>query len=625
MNFQKLNQILDSSNLEFSRAQKVCRWFAFGLFALYIISVKMYAGALLPDFWLGIVGVVALVLLLKKQTFRVGVCFAYAFFVLLGTLWILFFAGKFDESLLNEMLISVSNEQGISIQAMPTVATLCACALIILALIAFILTCIQKFAPKIPSIFLGFLVLAPLVYLAPEPLYATLFPKKYYERVEKVSPPYEMTQNPLPIDFNRFSKPVSDEFVKAMPKSPKGFKYFPQDKNELKALVDDFSVDLGDIDTSRITSMSFLFADSFRPNYRGLDKWDTSSVRDMKFMFKGALYFDDTIPFINEWDTSKVEHMDYMFASVGGGQLDIGKWDTSSVTSMQGMFHFARHFNSPIDKWNVSKVEDMSKMFYGADEFAQDLNKWEVSEDCNTTDMFMGAFYMEENPPLWFVNMQERAKNLAQKAVDDIFSSNLSKGAKSPDKLTPTLLENALNVIYKDGEYQHHNANDYYKKTSDEKIAKLKKAYELAKKPDKAQMIKLKQSILNTCYKLPADPCAVEIEFDPQEFEIEQLANFYYGVDYLSLALISGGELREHYFKEALSGLRELGFPMYLDDKDTPTRSLALYFYGLQILSYVDDESPAYKAIYDEAKEDFAKFKKVLDSKDYANLKGFLE
>ncbi len=75
-------------------------------------------------------------------------------------------------------------------------------------------------------------------------------------------------------------------------------------------------------------------------------------------------------------------------------------------------------------------------------------------------------------------------------------------------------------------------------------------------------MIKLKQSILNTYYKLPADPCTVEIEFNPQEFEIEQLANLYYGIDYLSLALISGEELRGHYFKEALSGLRVLGFPM---------------------------------------------------------------
>ena len=348
-----LNKILDSSDLAFSRAQKVCRWFAFALFAFYIISVKMYAGAVLPDFWLSIVGVVALVLLLKNQTFRVGVCFAYTFFVLLGVLWILFFAGKFfagkfDENLFNEMLVSASNEQGINAQAVPVVATLGACALIALTLIAFIVTWIQKFAPKIPSIFLGFLVLAPLVYLAPEPLYAMLFPQKYYKSVEEVLPQDEITQNPLPIDLD--SNPISDE---------------------------------------------------------------------------------------------------------------------------------------------------------------------------------------------------------AQKAVD--FTQNLSNGAKSPDKLTPTLLENALSVIYKDGEYRLHNANDYYKKTSDEKIAKLKKAYELAKKPDKAQMLNLKQSILQSC-TIP-NPCITEKEFEPEEFELEQLAGLYYGIDYLSLALISSGELKDRYFEKALSGL----------------------------------------------------------------------
>ena len=410
-----LNKILDSSNVAFSRAQKVCRWVAFGIFALYVIATKMYAGAILPDFWLGIVGVVALVLLLQNQTFRVGVCFAYTSFALFGVLWILFFYGKFDENLLNEVLVSVSNEQGINAQAIPVVATLGACALILLSTIAFILTCIQKFAPKIPSIFLGFLVLTPLVYLAPEPLYAMLFPQKYYANIEKV-PPYS-TNNPLPIDLD--SKPISDE---------------------------------------------------------------------------------------------------------------------------------------------------------------------------------------------------------AQKAVD--FAQNLSNGAKSPDKLTPTLLENALNVIYKDGDYRLHNANDYYKKTSDKKIAKLKKAYELAKKPDKAQMLTLKQSILQSC-TIP-NPCTTEKEFEPEEFELEQLAGLHYGIDYLSLALISSGEIKDRYFEEALSGLRELGFPMWLDD-DTPTSSIALYFYGLQILSYVDDESPAYKAIYNESKKDFAKFKKVLESKDYENLKDFLE
>ena len=264
------------------------------------------------------------------------------------------------------------------------------------------------------ALLLGFLVLIALVYIAVKPLETIPNADKTQITDENSSQNFTQSETTDWDAINSASKPISDELIKAMPKSPKGFKYFPQDKNELQALVDDFSVDLGDIDTSRITSMAFLFQDSMRLNYRGLDKWDTSSVRDMSAMFKGAVYFDDTIPFIDEWDTSKVENMDYMFASVGGGQLHISKWDTSSVTSMRGMFYNARFFNSPLDEWNVSKVVDMSAMFFGADEFAQDLNQWQVSAECNTTDIFVGS-PLEKNPPLWFVHLKKSDENSAQR------------------------------------------------------------------------------------------------------------------------------------------------------------------------------------------------------------------
>lgn len=64
-------------------------------------------------------------------------------------------------------------------------------------------------------------------------------------------------------------------------------KYSPKDYDELKALVDDESVNLGDIDTSAITDMSGLFCDCEREDFSGIEKWDTSSVADMSYMFSG--------------------------------------------------------------------------------------------------------------------------------------------------------------------------------------------------------------------------------------------------------------------------------------------------------------------------------------------------
>lgn len=117
MNLGQIRQNLDSSNLALSRAQKICRWLGFVLFAGYFVLIKIYAGAFLPDFWLDILGIIALVLYVRMQTFRVGVLFGYAFFVCLGALIIAFLQGAFDESVLNETLASIAKAQNANAQA----------------------------------------------------------------------------------------------------------------------------------------------------------------------------------------------------------------------------------------------------------------------------------------------------------------------------------------------------------------------------------------------------------------------------------------------------------------------------------------------------------------------------
>lgn len=64
-------------------------------------------------------------------------------------------------------------------------------------------------------------------------------------------------------------------------------KYSPKTKDELIELINDESVNLGDIDTSAITDMSELFQYSKRKNFSGIEKWDTSNVADMSYMFDG--------------------------------------------------------------------------------------------------------------------------------------------------------------------------------------------------------------------------------------------------------------------------------------------------------------------------------------------------
>ncbi|EGA8608820.1 BspA family leucine-rich repeat surface protein [Campylobacter jejuni] len=162
-------------------------------------------------------------------------------------------------------------------------------------------------------------------------------------------------------------------------------KYFPETKEELKALVEDESIHLGDIDTSKITDMSCLFSWTKRTDFSGIEKWDVSKVENMSHMFAGCKNFNQPL---NGWDVSGVENMCAMFKYCTSFNQDISKWDVSNVKDMDSMFWGCYAFNQDISGWDVSKVENMAYMFSGCRNFNQDISSWDVSSVENMDSMF---------------------------------------------------------------------------------------------------------------------------------------------------------------------------------------------------------------------------------------------
>ncbi|HHP0319315.1 TPA: BspA family leucine-rich repeat surface protein, partial [Campylobacter jejuni] len=80
-------------------------------------------------------------------------------------------------------------------------------------------------------------------------------------------------------------------------------KFTPETKEELQALVENKAIHLGDIDTSNITDMSYLFANSDRTDFSGIEKWEVSNVEDMSYMFAGCKTFNQDL---SSWDVSNV-------------------------------------------------------------------------------------------------------------------------------------------------------------------------------------------------------------------------------------------------------------------------------------------------------------------------------
>ena len=103
-------------------------------------------------------------------------------------------------------------------------------------------------------------------------------------------------------------------------------KYTPKTFQELKWLVDDESVYLGDIDTSLMTDMSYMFVKVSRKDFSGIESWDVSNVVNMSTMFFGQKDF----------------------------YADLSSWDVSKVECVESMFYGCKKFNKQIPKgWNL--------------------------------------------------------------------------------------------------------------------------------------------------------------------------------------------------------------------------------------------------------------------------------
>ncbi len=180
-------------------------------------------------------------------------------------------------------------------------------------------------------------------------------------------------------------------------------KYSPKSKEELEKLVNNESVNLGDIDTSAIDDMSELFQGSKRTDFSGIENWDTSNVENMDSLFCDAKYFNHNI---NDWNVSSVINMRNMFERTPFNQ-PLDKWNVASVLNMVGMFANAKQFNQNIGMWDISRVERMESMFLGAESFNQNLDNWIPYKRAEIACIFSFC-PIAYNPPEWFWYIHDR-------------------------------------------------------------------------------------------------------------------------------------------------------------------------------------------------------------------------
>lgn len=182
-----------------------------------------------------------------------------------------------------------------------------------------------------------------------------------------------------------------------------------------------------------VTSMSEMFYLCLElTGNSSFNKWNTSSVTNMYYMFGDAYKFDAPI---GNWNVSNVTHMDYMFDAANKFNQPLTNWNTSKVITMKHMFHEAYLFNQNISNWNTSNVTDMEEMFHDAYHFNQNIGNWNLTSLVAANNIFLNSGLNCQNYDNilygWNLNPLTPSNINISSASPLIYSHNLAVSARN--------------------------------------------------------------------------------------------------------------------------------------------------------------------------------------------------
>ena len=182
-------------------------------------------------------------------------------------------------------------------------------------------------------------------------------------------------------------------------------KIVPKDTKELKKLVRLKSTNLADIDVSHLEDLTYVFRNSRRRDFSGIETWDTSNVKSMRGMFAGCPYF--TGKEIENWDVSGLYNARGMFSECENFNADLSNWKFRYIFNIDLMFDRCTNFTGKgLEKWDVSTARYMERTFISCKNFTgKSVEKWDVSEAEQMMEMFRGCTKFNADLSRW--NLQK--------------------------------------------------------------------------------------------------------------------------------------------------------------------------------------------------------------------------
>lgn len=125
------------------------------------------------------------------------------------------------------------------------------------------------------------------------------------------------------------------------------------------------SINLTNIDTSKVTDMSYMFSNLPNVKSLNLSNIDTRQVKYMGNMFSNIINIDELNLNYSKFSTLNVKDMSYMFNNNSASSIKLGSsFKTTNVEDMSGMYMGTNLSNSiDLSRFDTSKVKNMYRMF----------------------------------------------------------------------------------------------------------------------------------------------------------------------------------------------------------------------------------------------------------------------
>jgi len=152
------------------------------------------------------------------------------------------------------------------------------------------------------------------------------------------------------------------------------------------------SADLKGLNTSGVTSMSYMFSGCYKLTTLDVSSFNTSTVTSMSHMFNQCTNL--TTLDVSKFDISKVTDMRAMFYVCSKlDTLDVTNFKTEKVTDMSYMFGACDKITSlNVSNFDTSSVSDMTAMFYRCINLTNlDISNFDTSKVSRMTNMFLNC------------------------------------------------------------------------------------------------------------------------------------------------------------------------------------------------------------------------------------------